>query len=183
MHYACGGLKTDTFGRTNIEGLFVFGELACTQVHGANRLASNSLLESLVFSSRALLAARKYVKGKRILKKKNGKLRVSSAKPYTIRRSLRKLMWRNAGMIRDSKGLERVLERVERMEAEFRRIESKGINPQIIELGNMILVSKLIARFALERRESRGVHFREDYPRKSKGWEKHIILQKHNFRN
>ncbi|UCC92099.1 MAG: FAD-binding protein, partial [Candidatus Aenigmatarchaeota archaeon] len=176
-HCACGGIKTDMFGRTNIKGLFAFGEVACTQVHGANRLASNSLLESLVFSSRALTAARTYVKGKRIATKRTGKVKISPARPYNIRKTLRRVMWRNAGMVRDSKGLENALERVRKIEEEFGEILKEGISPGVIELGNMILVSKLIVKAALERKESRGVHFREDYPRKDKKWEKHIILK------
>ncbi|MCK4531410.1 MAG: L-aspartate oxidase [Candidatus Aenigmarchaeota archaeon] len=180
-HYACGGLKTDTFGRTNIEGLFAFGEVACTQVHGANRLASNSLLESLIFSSRALIAARKYIKGKGVVTKKTRSLKVISARPYSIRKNLRKLMWRNAGIVRDSKGLESASEKIKKMEAELKGIESEGINPEVIELRNMILVSKLILKAALERKESRGTHHREDYPRKEKKWEKHIILEKRTF--
>jgi L-aspartate oxidase len=176
-HYACGGLKTDTYGRTNIKGLFAFGEVACTQVHGANRLASNSLLESLVFSTRALTAARKYVKGKGIVTKKTGSLKVIPARPYRIRKILRNLMWKNVGIVRDSKGLESALERINKMELELKGMESRGINPEVIELRDMILVSKLIAKAALERKESRGTHFRGDYPRKKRGWERHIVLK------
>lgn len=175
-HYACGGLKTDTFGRTRIRGLYAFGEAACTQVHGANRLASNSLLESLVFSSRTLTAARKYMKGKKIVTKRTGKVKVSSARPYRIRKNLRRLMWRNVGIVRNSKGLERGLEKIKKIEGGLERIGKEGINPEITELRNMILISKLIVKAALERKESRGVHWREDYPRKDKKWERHIIL-------
>lgn len=176
-HYACGGLKTDTYGRTSIKGLFAFGEVACTQVHGANRLASNSLLESLVFSSRALTAAREYIKGKRIATIKTGVLKVISARPYRMRKTLRRVMWRNAGIARDSKGLESALKGVKKIEGEFGKILKEGVNPEVIELGNMILVSKLIVKSALKRKESRGVHFREDYPKKERKWERHIVLK------
>src|SRR5205085_11772432 len=132
-HYTMGGIVTDLNGRTEVPGGYAAGECACTGVHGANRLASNSLLECLVFGRRAALAA---------LSSPSGHVRcqapdVSGADEATAR--LRAQLWRDAGLIRDAEGLERL-----------RRAPH--------------LLARLIAESALARRESRGGHFRSDYP-------------------
>jgi len=176
-HYSCGGLKTDTNGRTNVEGLFALGEVACTGVHGANRLASNSLLESLVFSSRAVEEARKCIRNRNMATKEMEKLAVFSSDPGRMRNSLKEIMWNRAGMVREGKGLEEALEKIEGAEKDIGTGKGGRISPEMVELGNMVLVSKLIVRAALEREESRGTHFRKDFPEKRKDWEKHIMLK------
>jgi len=177
-HYSCGGLKTDMDGKTNIPGLFAFGEVACTEVHGANRLASNSLLESLVFSSRAADSARAYVIGRELDFKNTEQLRISKARPTEIRTALKGIMWKNAGIVRNKEDLQAALEKINALQNKMRKAVGSGINADIIEIWNMLLVSKLIVRAALEREESRGAHYREDYPVKRKLWEKHIVFYK-----
>lgn len=177
-HYACGGLKTDVDGRTSIPGLFAFGEAACTGVHGANRLASNSLLESLVFSSRATEAARAYAEGKSIDYTNTKQMKLTEERLYEIRTALKSVMWRNAGIIRNEEELQSALEKINELGRKLREAAGEGINADIIEIKNMLLVSKLIVRAALARKESRGGHYRSDYPEKVKGWKRHIVLDK-----
>ncbi len=175
-HYACGGLKTDTDGKTNIPGLFAFGEAACTEVHGANRLPSNSLLESLVFSSRSADSARAYAIGMDIDFVNTDQLKISKARPLEIRTALKGIMWQDAGIVRNGDGLKAALEKISGLQRELRRIALNGINADVIEIRNMLLVSKLIVRAAFTRQESRGAHYREDYPEKRKAWERHIAF-------
>jgi L-aspartate oxidase len=177
-HYACGGLKTDVDGRTNIPGLYALGEAACTGVHGANRLASNSLLESLVFSSRAAEAAGTYAEGKRIDYTNTRQIRMTEARPYEIRTALKGIMWKNAGIIRNEEGLQSALKEMKELGGRLRAAAGEGVNAEIIETKNMLLVSKLIVKAALMRRESRGGHYRDDYPLKAKEWKRHIVLDK-----
>ncbi|MCK5023638.1 MAG: L-aspartate oxidase, partial [Candidatus Aenigmarchaeota archaeon] len=177
-HYSCGGVKTDVYGRTNIKGLFAFGEVACTGVHGANRLASNSLLESLVFSSQTLSAVTEYAKDKEIETVELEKIEVNGADPRMLRDDLKSLMWNNCGMIRTKEGMEKALKQIENIEYELGKITNDKINPKIVELENMIDVSKLIVSAALRREESRGTHFRSDFPAKDHKWERHIALRK-----
>lgn len=177
-HYSCGGVITDVHGRTEIPGLFALGEVACTGVHGANRLASNSLLESMVFSSRAARAAREYVEGGRGDYKNLPKVRLSRVRPQEIRIALKGLMWRNAGVVRSREGLEEALVRISELEKEFATKARRGLSEDIIEIGNMILVSKLILRAAIMREESRGTHYREDHPKKNPRWQRSIVLRK-----
>lgn len=180
-HYACGGLKTDDESKTNIPGLFAFGEVACNGVHGANRLASNSLLESLVFSSRAVDAARAYIVGRRIDFTNTPQLKLSKARPLEIKEALKNVMWRNVGIIRNEENLRAALKKIASLNAELRKAAGKAINPEIIEIRNMLTVARLVAYAALARNESRGCHFREDYPEKQKAWERHLILTDERF--
>ncbi|HAK59714.1 MAG TPA: L-aspartate oxidase [Nitrospiraceae bacterium] len=193
-HYIMGGVKTDLWGATNIPGLFAAGETACTGVHGANRLASNSLLEGLVFGERAGLAAARYA-----TKRKNRLLSGLSASPINgrqatrsrnprrsatpldsrdadhIQMSLKKLMSDAVGIVRDRKKLSAALKQLrawERMTAIAEPHRSAG------ELQNMITTSLLIARSALLREGSVGAHFRNDFPNKGKGWRKRVVIRK-----
>lgn len=183
-HFLCGGIKTDTYGNTNIKALFALGETACTQVHGANRLASNSLLESLVFSSRAAEASKKYLKNKIAIENAdlNNRIKINKnseiKKLENLKTKLQKIMWDNVGIIRKEKKLEHALEKIKTMEKQEKKIESKGISEKIIELRNMILAAKIITKAALMRKESRGTHYIEDYPYENKKWERHIIIKK-----
>jgi L-aspartate oxidase len=152
-HYAMGGVETDLDGRTSLPGLFAAGEVACTGVHGANRLASNSLLEGLVYGARAGRAMREH----------NGGCEFRTA-PLTIpaitAAELRELAWKYCGILRNAEGLEtaiRFLESIPLADAGKPGLAS-------IELRNIYDVAGLIARSALARRESRGAHYRTDYP-------------------
>jgi L-aspartate oxidase len=137
-----GGIVTDLDGRSEVDGLYAAGEVACTGVHGANRLASNSLLECLVFGRRAALAA----------------VEDRTAVPGTAGRSPapepvdRRALWENAGLIRSAAGLERL----------------RGSSSTLV---------RLIAECALARTESRGVHFREDFPAESDALAGHFVLR------
>ena len=177
-HYSCGGVKTTIDGETNIVGLYALGEVACTEVHGANRLASNSLLESLVFSSRAAKKACKFIKNATIKLRniEEIKMKGKNMTIKTLTKRLREIMWNNVGIIRSKRSLEFALKELENIKLEIDHRTS--INEDTIEFNNMVEVSKLITKAALIRKESRGTHFREDYPRSSREWKKHIVFKK-----
>ena len=175
-HYSCGGIKTNTCGETDIKGLFAFGEVACTGVHGANRLASNSLLESVVFSSIGVKKAKQYLKNKIITKKiKSEKIIKNMKETNVLRNKLRKIMWDNCGIIKSVEGCKKAMKNINEIEAKLDKI--KGTNYRLIELRNMVLVAKLITTASLKRKNSVGVYYNKDFP-KGNG-KKHIILSRH----
>jgi L-aspartate oxidase len=147
-HYTMGGIVTDLEGRTGVPGLFAAGECACTGVHGANRLASNSLLECLVFGRRAALAALSDLPPAL----QHGVAKSDTAVIETVVPELRAAMWRDAGLVRDAVGLERLA-------------------------GTPHTLARLIARSALARRESRGGHFRTDFPFEDDGFAAHTVIR------
>jgi len=164
-HYSCGGIKTDLYGRTNIKNLFAFGEVACTGVHGANRLASNSLLEAVVFPLRLggeILCSHS---GKRVIERVQNQILEfpdihrgpQNDRLYSIRRKLQHLMWEKVGIIRTNNGLKEALEKINQWEKELNSID--GINVDLVETKNMILVAKLITQSASRRPKSLGAHF------------------------
>lgn len=169
-HYYIGGAASDTRGRTSLPGLWVCGEASATGVHGANRLASNSLMEGLVFGARVaadasdrfheLEAARPQVL--RLLQDLAARRRPARSLPEEEERiqDLRKLMWRDAGLVRDRQGLEAGLNGVE----SWQRSLGKGAPEASWEWINLLQAAHLILRAALQRTESRGVHFRSDCP-------------------
>jgi len=168
-HYVCGGILTDSWAETSIKGLFASGECACTGVHGANRLASNSLLEALVFSERAALKAEKYLKEsmpEMETEEERRPLKIEGGRGY-IRR-LKRIMWDYAGIVRSDEGLKKGEEELERLKSEA---------PEILELKNMITVAELVIRCAILRKESRGLHYNIDHPEKDdKRFKKDTIL-------
>lgn len=177
-HYMMGGVKTDYFGATSIEGLYACGEAACQGVHGANRLASNSLLDGLVFGGRIVertagiwrqpMPARTDFSQK--LPDTRGQLSAAE-----VQRQLQSLMSMYVGPLRRRDGLIRVLNYIDG----YAHLEDTAANtPQEAELRNRLLVSRLVAETALMRTESRGGHFRSDHPGPKKSWLKHIILRK-----
>ena len=188
-HYSMGGAKTDTDGATSIRGLYAAGEIACTGVHGANRLASNSLLEGLVFGARAGRAAANYgiTKTDRRTAKvtltlnqgEHGGTTSTSHPPRfdreEIRHLLRKLMWERVGIIRCAESLGEA--RTKLREWSF-ILNSSFTTRRELELQNMIEVSRLITESAILRQNSVGAHYRSDYPGKGEGWDKHIIFRK-----
>jgi L-aspartate oxidase len=181
-HYICGGIKTNEYGETNIQNLLAFGECACTEVHGANRLASNSLLESVVFSSLGALKAKMLLKNEiktRKLRKEEKFHDMNRQELENLEVKLRKAMWNYVGIVRNRENLNLMLKKLRELEKRINDLNGNGINVQFLELKNMTLVSKLITKAALMRKESRGTHYREDYPQTDeKNWLKHICLER-----
>ena len=167
-HYVMGGVRTDLDGRTTIPGLFAAGEVACTGVHGANRLASNSLLEGLVFGARAGCAMRV---DKGSSSEPAHRPRAASAGGTAPRLSadpveLSRLMWQDVGLFRDRDGLARALSVLEPawQELDARLRDGAPLDPQDWRTSSILTVGRLIARAALRREESRGGHYRADFP-------------------
>jgi L-aspartate oxidase len=164
-HYAMGGVRTDLDGRTTVPGLYAAGEAAGTGVHGANRLASNSLLEGLVFGARAGRMMRNELK---MARRKSSKLPPAAAYsngpvPVPVENAitrLRELMWRDAGIVRTGSGLKRVVRELEEMEG----LGSHPHSRREFEARNLQIAGLLVARSALAREESRGAHYRTDFP-------------------
>ncbi|UCD73425.1 MAG: L-aspartate oxidase [Candidatus Bathyarchaeota archaeon] len=180
-HYACGGVKTDLNGRTNIDGLYAIGEVSRTGLHGANRLASNSLLGCLVFSLRTADASAKEAEKRNNVEKKIPEFRLSDpGEPEEgLRRKLRSLMWKKVGVIRNGTTLQEAMRELQKIDKEGTRLTTEGINERRIELRNMTTVAELITKAALIRTESRGTHYRTDYPRKDDiNWRRSIKLTK-----
>jgi len=179
-HYLCGGVVTDVDGAASLPGLWACGEVACTGVHGANRLASNSLLEGLVFGARAADAMVGPLRAAR--------LRESDVMtwPPDVRRppsidppsadDVRGLMWRHCGLLRDGRGLDQVIARLDAWHALVRTaVQVRGTDRGLQRVRSIVTVGLMIARAALRRTESRGGHFRTDFPdRDDIKWRKHI---------
>ncbi len=177
-HYSCGGVKTDLQARTSVKRLFAVGEVACTGVHGANRLASNSLTEGLVFSHEAAKAAVKLPKldnGK--MQVRNPRVVAETGKERLLRTQIKTLMWEKAGILRKGKDLERAVKELRIIERKAEQLLRRGASYEGVELWHMALTARLMALAALQRKESRGAHFRSDYPQAAKKAE-HAILQK-----
>ncbi len=173
VHYFMGGARTDLHGRTTLPGLYAAGEVTCTGVHGANRLASNSLLEGLVFGARAGQAALE-----------NSELQIPNSKPdkpqskiqnpksvesgdvaVAVRKRVKRVMWERVGISRDAANLERALN-------EFEQIAKSNLGTAS---RNFVTLATLIARAALWREESRGGHFRSDFPNREENFQVHSI--------
>ncbi|MBC7536555.1 MAG: L-aspartate oxidase [Ferruginibacter sp.] len=170
-HYSCGGVKTDEWGHTSIKNLFASGECASTGLHGANRLASNSLLEAMVFSHRSYLAAMQDIESiffNDHIPDWNAAGTTAPNEMILITQSLKELkllMSDYVGIVRNNERLQRANRRLdllhEETESLYQRIE---VSPQLCELRNMITVAYLIVKSAELRKESRGLHFNTDYP-------------------
>ncbi|NWF98149.1 MAG: L-aspartate oxidase [Nitrospirae bacterium] len=189
-HYIMGGVKTDINGATSIKGLFAAGEVACTGVHGANRLASNSLLEGLVYGARAGISAREYGLQARIdecdIETSNFKFNdtkylgkhsrnILRFDIEEIRHSLRKLMWERVGIIRCEDSLAEAMEKLGQWSF---ILKEEFSTRRELELQNMIQLAQLINLAATIRKNSVGAHYRSDIPYKAEGWEKHIVFRK-----
>lgn len=176
-HYVMGGVETDLDGRTSVPGLSAAGEVACTGVHGANRLASNSLLEGLVFGARAAgamttapAAARGWTEVHEARVPRAGDAAVPSAF------DVRDLMWRNVGLVRNRERLEAAVSRLDGWSAAIAaNREAITADAAGRRLASVVTVGWLIARAALRRQESRGGHFRADFPAHDDlHWRKHV---------
>ena len=178
-HYMCGGVVVDIHGRTNIERLFACGEVAFTGVHGANRLASNSLLEAIVFTKPLVKEAKKYRKDF-----KNG---LPEILPWNVegtfnqdewvyivhdRKIIRAVMWDYVGIVRSDFRLARARRRLEVIALEIEEFYKKTkVTADLVELRNIVTVANLIVFCAMKRKESRGLHYTTDYPnRDDKFW-------------
>ena len=171
-HYTCGGIKVDQFARSSIKNCFASGECASTGLHGANRLASNSLLEALVFSHRASLVA---IEGYKNISFKNevpdwdAKGTVFNEEMILITQSLKELqgiMTNYVGIVRSNLRLKRAYDRLQILEQETEELYEKSVlTEKICELRNMISVASLIITMATNRKESRGLHHSIDYPK------------------
>ncbi len=174
-HYLMGGVKTDLDGRTSLAGLYAAGEVACTGVHGANRLASNSLLEGLVFGARAAQSMPEAKKTRPSAAEFKPHFAAQPLPDIAARlKHLQENMWRDAGLLRDISGL-----RNERRDL-GRSGEQTLFAPQrdSVELANLHVVAELIVRSALAREESRGAHFRNDFPqRDDEHFAKHSVMR------
>lgn len=181
-HYICGGIKTTEYGETSIQNLLAFGECACTEVHGANRLASNSLLESVVFSSLGALKAKRLLKNEVKASKPRKEVKfhdVNGQELENLESELRKAMWNYVGIIRNEENLNLMLGKLRQLEKRINGFNGNRVNVRFLELKNMATVSKLITKAAQIRKESRGTHYREDYPSTDdKNWLKHICLER-----
>ena len=169
-HYCCGGVVSDHFGRTDIQNLYVAGECAHTGLHGANRLASNSLLEGVVFGYRG---ARDSIENRNPQTKIavppwNSGDAVNSDEQVVISQNwdeIRRCMWNYVGIVRSDKRLERALNRSQMIEQEIRDYYwNFTVTPDLLELRNLSLVANLLIRCAMARKESRGLHYNIDHP-------------------
>ena len=177
-HYAMGGIETDPDGRTSIAGLFAAGEAACTGVHGANRLASNSLLEGLVFGARAAEAMMDPVRSGSCFAEPGGPMPPTSATAADrpAGQHVRDLMWRHAGLLRSRDTLSDLVTRLSSWWAHVAEARASApADRDLRRLSSLVTVGLLIARAALRREESRGGHFRTDFPHRDDiHWQKHI---------
>jgi L-aspartate oxidase len=171
-HYVCGGIKVDEYGRSSIQNLYVSGECASTGMHGANRLASNSLLEALVFSHRASEDVKSQfdkVKIETLIPEWDAEGTVLNEEMILITQSYRELqiiMSSYVGIVRSDLRLQRALDRLEIIYRETEDLFKKSVlTPRICELRNLINVAYLIIKMAQKRKESRGLHYSIDYPK------------------
>ena len=184
-HYLMGGVKVNIWGETNIPGLFAAGETACTGVHGANRLASNSLLESVVFSKRVMQRT------EMTAPPRHREERSDEAISYCLPRrevlpkvprlnlpNLQSLMWDKVGIIRSGKSLKEAAGIL----ATWESLLSQPSDRPSYELNNLVLCARLVTEAALLRKESRGAHFRTDFPKASPEWQRHTVFRKNDIK-
>jgi L-aspartate oxidase len=177
-HYLMGGIKTNSWGETNIAGLFACGETACTGVHGANRLASNSLLEVVVFSKRIMEKTGTGGELRAADTKKGADTHVSlsqrqsPAVPAPSLSALQQLHWDKVGIIRNKKELTQAADTL----AAWQKVLPQPVDRPSYELSNLILTGRLVTEAALIREESRGAHFRSDFPETLPEWRRHIVF-------
>ncbi len=187
-HYQCGGVVTDASGRTKIRGLFVVGEAACTGLHGANRLASNSLLEGNVVARKALYAMLKsYPPSQKSSDSPDiPSWQVGDATPIHEQvlishnwDELRRLMWNYVSIVRTDNRLLRAAHRLRNLRKEVREFYwGFKVNANILELRNLVTVASLIVDCAIRRKESRGIHYTLDYPHKNKKFQSNTELRR-----
>lgn len=189
-HYTCGGVVTDMRGRTDLPGLYAIGECACTGLHGANRLASNSLLECLVLAQSAsadiLTRLGAPYQGNEPVASWDASLVSDPDEQIVVSHNwdeLRRFMWDYVGIVRTNKRLQRARHRIDLLKEEIRDYYSNfRISNDLVELRNLLSVAELTVRCALERRESRGLHYTLDYPdRDDSAAARDTVLTPENF--
>ena len=168
-HYTCGGVVTDLAGRTDVAGLYAVGETTCTGLHGANRLASNSLVECMVFAQGAVNAIRQAASPQAPHSPPWDDSRVTDADEHVVIShnwdELRRFMWDYVGIVRTNKRLERAAHRIALLQGEIQEFYSQfHVTRDLLELRNLVQVADLIVQSAMLRHESRGLHFSRDYP-------------------
>ncbi|MDO8473086.1 MAG: FAD-binding protein, partial [Dehalococcoidia bacterium] len=179
-HYMMGGVRTNVWGETNVRGLFSAGETACTGVHGANRLASNSLLEVLVFARR--IVDRSLDKDRQPVA---ATVPIEEYQELPVRRpvkgsvpvglfALQSTLWDQVGILRSGESLELAASLLATWDEALPLLTDRPS----YELKNMVTTGRLMTEAALVRKESRGAHFRTDYPKPSKRWLRHIVFRK-----
>jgi L-aspartate oxidase len=184
-HYTCGGVMINKQGRTDINNLYAIGEVAYTGLHGANRMASNSLLECLVFARAAAFDIEETMSTKVEfinLPEWDESRVINSDEEVVIQHNwheLRLFMWDYVGIVRTTKRLERALHRVELLQSEIEDYyQNFRVSNNLLELRNLVQVAELIIRCAMERKESRGLHYTLDYPDTNEAIKTTILLPK-----
>ena len=180
-HYTCGGVVTDLDGKTDLAGLYAVGEVAHTGLHGANRMASNSLLECLVFAAAAASDINQHParQAEQQIPPWDESRVTDSDEEVVVSHNwdeLRRFMWDYVGIVRTTKRLERAQHRIELLQQEIADYYSHfRISNNLLELRNLAQVAELIIQSALQRRESRGLHYTLDYPEKQQRAENTIL--------
>ena len=187
-HYMCGGVVTDMSGKTDINGLYATGETACTGLHGANRLASNSLVEALVYADKASMQAIKDIKTLNFESEPAPPSwdevgTVDSDETIMVSHNwdeIRRLMWNYVGIVRSDKRLERARRRIENIQKEIEEYYwNFRVSSDLIELRNIATVAEMIVRCARHRKESRGLHYNIEYEYKDdKRWKKDTVIRR-----
>ncbi|QHG92407.1 L-aspartate oxidase [Coxiella endosymbiont of Amblyomma sculptum] len=197
-HYTCGGIITDLSGKTDIPNLYAIGETAFTGLHGANRMASNSLLECLVFASNSAQAILKTLSSSTASKNEETKLNIEDCKnlifpyiPTSILRTssysdllfyIQKIMWDYVGIVRTNKGLNHAKKQLQEITQQVDILSLKSTKP-FVELWNITTVANLTIRSALLRKESRGLHYNKDYPQTDDSYTRNTILVPPEFKS
>ncbi len=178
-HYMMGGIRVNSWGETNIAGLFATGEVACTGVHGANRLASNSMLEVLVFSKRIVGKPSKGASTEAAVERQGTEVhhslsqeKVSKVVPPPSLSALQSLLWDKVGIIRNRESLTEASDTL----ADWQNSLRPPTKRSSYELNNLALTGRLMTEAALLREESRGAHFRSDFPERSPEWQRHVVF-------
>jgi L-aspartate oxidase len=160
-HYLCGGINVNLRGETSVKNLFAFGECACTGVHGGNRLASNSLLEAAVFSAQIADVCKMLV-DRKVEAFQLQELRPAKISTGRYKKKIKDVMWNCVGIVRNEKNLKSAVKELDKIEQTLKEELKSGVNASALEALNLAQAGALIARAALERKDSLGCHFRED---------------------
>jgi L-aspartate oxidase len=187
-HYTMGGVRTNVWGETTVAGLYACGECACTGVHGANRLASNSLLETVVFAQRVVQRTVEAPGGSAPATPDARQLSEPKAAEAErpSREAVQSLMWEKAGIVRDAAGLSQASAVLSAWDAALHDGRGEGdarVAPtgrSAIELRDLMLCSRLVAEAALLREESRGAHYRTDFPEPREKWRRHLVFRRNS---